>query len=105
MVNTFSLQLAYIPNKIDYSAQLVKFKFKKGANLELGKALIKTNHQLTKNDNGQTFLEFILLLAVLIGMSTFLMELINKNIAKRWQEAVELIASPDPENKENYPLD
>lgn len=46
------------------------------------------------NESGQSFIEFILLLVMLIGISYGLMAGINGNIANRWKSVVTIIVQP-----------
>ncbi len=47
-----------------------------------------------KNEQGQTFIEFVLLLVMLIGISYGLLSGINGNVAKRWKTLVTVIVNP-----------
>lgn len=49
---------------------------------------------LSANQKGQSFIEFVLLLVMLIGISYGLLAGINGNVAKRWKALVTIIAKP-----------
>jgi hypothetical protein len=49
---------------------------------------------LRANQKGQSFIEFVLLLVMLIGISYGLLAGINGNVAKRWKALVSIIAKP-----------
>ncbi len=57
---------------------------------------------LKKINSGQTFIEFILLLAVIMILSTSLLKGINYLTTERWRGITALITSPDPD-KLNFP--
>lgn len=46
------------------------------------------------NQDGQSFIEFILLLVMLVGISFGLLAGINGGIAKRWKAIVTIIVTP-----------
>ncbi len=50
------------------------------------------------SNNGQVFMEFILLLAVLVVLSYGLLRGINGGISERWRAIVGIVSSPNPEN-------
>ena len=54
----------------------------------------KNNALRLKNEDGQTFIEFVLLLVVMIGISYGLLGGINGNVAKRWKSLVTTIVKP-----------
>lgn len=59
--------------------------------------------RLEKNrdrESGQTLVEFLFLMIVLIGMSFAMLSGFNAGIANRWQALVTLIAQPTPSNIE-----
>ncbi len=45
-------------------------------------------------ESGQTFVEFLLLLLVLVGLSIALIKGFNGGLADRWQALVQVIAAP-----------
>jgi hypothetical protein len=47
-----------------------------------------------KSDSGQTLLEFVLLMLVLISMSLIMMGGFNGGVADRWMALVRVIAGP-----------
>ncbi|MDD0854755.1 hypothetical protein HBN50_16720 [Halobacteriovorax sp. GB3] len=47
-----------------------------------------------KDQSGQVFLEFILLVLVMISLSYVLLAGVNTNIGKRWTILVKIIAKP-----------
>ncbi|MFT6068714.1 MAG: hypothetical protein ACJAT2_003405 [Bacteriovoracaceae bacterium] len=49
---------------------------------------------LLTNQKGQSFIEFVLLLVMLIGISYGLLAGINGNVAKRWKALVSIIVKP-----------
>ena len=57
--------------------------------------IVATNPLRTKtNDAGQVFVEFLLLFIAVIGMSFIIVRVTNSNLADRWEQIVNLIASP-----------
>lgn len=50
------------------------------------------------NDDGQTFLEFILLLLVLITLSMGMVGGFNNTVAKQWRALVKAISLPNNTN-------
>lgn len=54
----------------------------------------KNNGLSMKDEKGQTFIEFILLLVMLIGISYGLLATVNGNVASRWKTLVTLIVNP-----------
>ncbi len=53
---------------------------------------------ILKNENGQTFLEFLLILLVMMGMSFAMLRGFNGGIGSRWTAIVKVIAKPNPPN-------
>jgi hypothetical protein len=51
---------------------------------------------IIKNENGQTFLEFLLILLVMMGMSFTMLRGFNGGIGARWVSLVKVIAKPNP---------
>lgn len=49
---------------------------------------------------GQTFVEFILLLLLIVGMAGLFLSISGKGIAQRWQILVGVITSSNPERPE-----
>jgi len=47
-----------------------------------------------KDDSGQTILEFVLLLSIILGLSITLTGGLNGKLAVRWKSLVEVIAWP-----------
>ena len=47
-----------------------------------------------KNEKGQTLLEFLLLLAILIGIAHFMTRTFHSKLGKDWKEMIKLIADP-----------
>lgn len=47
--------------------------------------------KLAKNEDGQTLVEFILLLAGITMISFSFMRLVNSNIAERWQAMAQMV--------------
>ena len=47
-----------------------------------------------KNEDGQTFIEFILLLVMMVAISYGLLAGINGNVARRWKAIVTIIVQP-----------
>ncbi len=56
--------------------------------------MYKTN--LLKNNKGQGFIEFVLLMAVLLSISLTLRNLVRGNIKDQWTLMVKLITTPKP---------
>lgn len=54
----------------------------------------KNKNFLKDNEKGQTFIEFILLLVMLIGISYGLLAGVNGGVASRWKALVTIIAQP-----------
>lgn len=52
------------------------------------------NRAKMSNQNGQTFIEFLLLLLMLIGLSYGLLAGVNGGVAKRWEALITVIAKP-----------
>lgn len=55
------------------------------------------NH-IVSDESGQTFLEFLLLIAVMITLSYVMIGGVNTQIAKRWTMLVKIIADPTTSN-------
>jgi len=55
-----------------------------------------------KKNSGQTFIEFLLLLLILIGLNFTLIRGLNGAIALRWKGIVEMVVDMDP--KVDLPL-
>lgn len=53
-----------------------------------------TDKNLAKNQKGQSLIEFILLLLVLIIITFSMMRGFNSLIAERWKSLVQIIAAP-----------
>ena len=47
-----------------------------------------------KDEKGQTLLEFLLLLSILIGIALFMMKSFHNGIGQRWKAIITLIARP-----------
>ena len=56
----------------------------------------------TKNQKGQTFLEFIFLILVIVSISFTFMNGIRSFVGTRWELMVKMIAAPNP-NEVNMP--
>ena len=56
---------------------------------------------------GQTFVEFILVLLLLVGMAGIFMTISSRGVAQRWQIIVGVITSPNPDQiqKPNFAQD
>ena len=52
--------------------------------------------KMVKNQNGQTFLEFVMLMLVLVSLSFITLKGFNNSIAERWLAIVKVIANPSP---------
>lgn len=50
------------------------------------------------NQSGQSFVEFILLMAVLSFISFVMLRSFNSGIADKWKQIVEIIAAPSSDN-------
>ena len=50
-----------------------------------------------KHNAGQTFVEFILLLLLIVGMAGIFLSISGKGVAQRWQTLVGVITSPNPD--------
>jgi hypothetical protein len=61
---------------------------------------IVTAEEIVLNDSGQSILEFILLLTVVLGLSIMLSGGLNGQIAKRWKTLVSIISGPTETNIE-----
>jgi hypothetical protein len=57
-----------------------------------------TNNEDKKSDSGQTFIEFLILLLVLIALSFALVKGVNNGIGNRWQLLIKMVASPNSDN-------
>jgi Flp pilus assembly pilin Flp len=55
---------------------------------------IETEKNLLKEESGQTLLEFVLLLVVIMILSFGMLKGINKSIGVRWVALVKLITEP-----------
>lgn len=51
------------------------------------------------NQSGQSFVEFILLMAVLSFISFVMLRSFNSGIADKWKQIVEIVASPSADNR------
>ncbi|MBP5296476.1 MAG: hypothetical protein J6Y94_04005 [Bacteriovoracaceae bacterium] len=47
---------------------------------------------------GQTFVEFILVLLLLVGLAGIFLSFSSRGVAQRWQTLVGVITSPNPDN-------
>lgn len=56
----------------------------------------KTRALSRKNQQGQTLVEFLFLMIILIGLSFVMLNGFNTGISNRWQTLVRLIAQPTP---------
>ena len=50
------------------------------------------------SESGQTFIEFLILLLVLISLSFILVKGVNNGIANRWELLIKMVASPNSDN-------
>ena len=55
---------------------------------------IVSAEEIVLNDSGQSILEFILLLTIVLSLSIMLSGGLNGQIAKRWKVLVSLISGP-----------
>jgi len=53
---------------------------------------------ILKNNDGQTFLEFLLLLLIMMGMSFAMLRGFNGGVGSRWVALVKVIAKPATAN-------
>lgn len=53
---------------------------------------------IVSDESGQTFLEFLLLIGVMIGLSYIMIGGVNTQVAKRWTMLVKIIAEPSSSN-------
>ncbi|MBT3234791.1 MAG: hypothetical protein HN353_02460 [Bdellovibrionales bacterium] len=53
-------------------------------------------------NRGQVFVEFVLLILVMISVSMIMLKVINNNIGDRWKKMVETISSPTSSKIEFY---
>ncbi len=56
--------------------------------------------EIVLNDSGQSILEFVLLLTIVLSLSVMLSGGLNGQIAKRWKTLVSLISWPSETNIE-----
>jgi len=63
--------------------------------------------QKTPANAGQTFVEFILVLLLMVGMAGIFLSISGRGVAQRWQTIVGVIVSPNPEQiqKPNFAQD
>jgi Flp pilus assembly pilin Flp len=54
---------------------------------------------LVKSERGQSIVEFVLLLAVITGLSYGFVAMMNNNLAKYWQYAANLVVDDKPGTK------
>lgn len=47
-----------------------------------------------QEQSGQTFVEFLFLMLILIGLSFAMLKGFNSHVAQRWQAAIKMIATP-----------
>jgi hypothetical protein len=47
-----------------------------------------------KREKGQVFVEFVLLILVIISVSLIMLKVVNNNVADRWKKMVETITAP-----------
>ena len=55
-------------------------------------------NNIVNNDEGQSIVEFILLLAVLLSISIIVLKGFNASIATRWLDLVTIITAPNDGN-------
>ena len=55
----------------------------------------KPEHHVLKNQNGQTFIEFIFILLLLVTISFSFMKGFSYLIGTRWEVMLKIIASPN----------
>jgi hypothetical protein len=55
----------------------------------------KENENVVKNQKGQTFVEFILLMVLLVSISFTFMSSMRSFIGNRWELMIKIIASPN----------
>ena len=55
---------------------------------------IKSSKNIIDDSSGQTFLEFMLLLFMILFMSYGLLISVNSAIGKRWENIVKIVAEP-----------
>ncbi len=60
------------------------------------------NENVVKNQNGQTFLEFIFLMLVIVSISFTFLSGFRTFIGNRWEVMVKIIAMPN-QNEVNLP--
>lgn len=60
----------------------------------------KAQKQTVDREQGQTLVEFLFLMIILIGLSFVMLNGFNTGISNRWQTLVRLIAQPTPSNIE-----
>jgi len=51
----------------------------------------KHTDKITKNQSGQTMVEFVLLISVIAIISLLFKQVINQNISKRWEKIANVI--------------
>ena len=52
----------------------------------------------SQNDKGQTFLEFLLIMMIMISMSFIMLKGFNSGVGTRWVSLVKIIAKPTTSN-------
>lgn len=68
------------------------FRLKKTNTYGASKEIIS---KCQKNQNGQSFVEFLFLLLILMGLSISMVTGFNGSVAKRWKAIVEAVAIPN----------
>ena len=61
--------------------------------------LLPFNFKKKPNQKGQSLIEFVLLLTVISGISFMFVSLMNKNITRYWEYAVNLVIDDRPGTK------
>lgn len=59
---------------------------------------VKPFNRLKKDESGQTFLEFIFLLLIMVLLSFGLVNGFNSSLAKQWSALVKAISLPNSDN-------
>jgi hypothetical protein len=60
--------------------------------------ILKYSSSLKKNESGQSFIEFLFLLLILVALSFSLVKGFNDTVAKQWKAIVQAVAIPTDSN-------
>lgn len=60
---------------------------------------LEENENILNNENGQTFIEFVLLLMIIMGISFGYMRVVNGGIANYWESMGNILMKDVPNGK------